>query len=112
MEYKPQHSTDCSLDIDAACNGADLNFKHLAAIDKEAKDKNELLHRFFQLPVADGVAYYQITKVTKNLCKVTRCEGICLDEYADNILGDGDSISRTTVEKLIRSRDILEKIIW
>lgn len=78
--------------------------------DKEAQEKNTLLHRYFQVPVADGMAYYQVTRVTSRTATVKRCEGICPDEYADGMLGDGCTLPIAMIKQQVKVVETLNKL--
>lgn len=111
MRYIQQHPTDDWSDIDKTIENSELNLKHLQDIDKAQEAKGEpLLFRYFHRPVADGRAWYQVTKVTPRTATVTLCDGICLDNYCDGMLGEENTLPRNMVEQLVSSRIALEKL--
>jgi hypothetical protein len=113
MEYKPQHSIKLAPGfekINEEIANSKKNLEHLQNCDKEAQEKNTLLHRYFHVPVADGMAYYQVTKVTARTATVKRCEGICLDEYADGMLGDGCTLPIAMVKQQVKAVETLNKL--
>lgn len=113
VEYKPIFETNFGggfSNIDKINENADKNFEHLVTIDKLAKEKGQLLFRYFYLPVADGKAFYQITKVTKTRATVTLCTGISLDEWYDRTLGVKSSLPIAKVMQLVQSRQALEDL--
>lgn len=112
MKYKQKYNTDVSSDWKTAVKNSDLNFKELKRINDEQKQLNpeSLLYRYFALPVADGRAYYQVTRVKTKKCVVTRCSGICLDEYADNILGDECELSLAQTKQLVLRQQNIDAI--
>lgn len=109
MKYKQHFPTPLS-DWDKARVNSDHNFDVLNGIDKEQRDKGELLWRYFRRNVADGYAYYQITKVTKLSANVEVCRGICLDEWTDDLLGEKCTLPINIVKDLISSKDAMEKL--
>lgn len=111
MRYIQQHPTDDWSDIDKTIANSELNLKHLQDIDKAQEEKGEpLLFRYFHRGVADGRAWYQVTKVTARTATVTLCDGICLDNYCDSLLGEENTLPRNMVEQLVNSRIALEKL--
>ena len=88
----------------------DDNWKLLMEIDKNQKEKGELLWRYIDFGVADGKAIYQITKVNKNTCVVELCLDFP-DGYSYEMLGAGPtSVDRAFVEKKVKGRDGLDEI--
>ena len=111
MKYKQQAPTDVWSNIDQCVENSKINLKHLQDIDKAQEAKGEpLLYRHFHRPVADGRAWYQVTKVTPRTATVTWCEGICLDDYVDMMLGEEAKLPRDMVENLVNGRIALEKL--
>jgi len=111
MIYKKQYPTDDYSDIDVSIENSEKNLAHLKSIDKvqEAKGEN-LLYRYFSRPVADGMAWYQVTKVTKSMATVQWCDGICLDNYQDGMLGDGTSIPINMAFNMVDLRIQMDKL--
>ena len=111
MLYSKQFPIDDYSNIDQSIKNSDLNLKHLQDIDKaqEAKGEN-LLYRYFFRPVADGRAWYQVTKVTKKTATVTWCDGICLDDYQDGMLGDEATLPIDMIAQLVSSRIAMDKL--
>jgi hypothetical protein len=111
MEYTPQYPTAGIMDWRQMVANSRLNLQHLQRIDRAAKDaRTGLLFRYFKVPVADGAAYYQVVKVNKNTAKVKWCYGICLDDYVDEILGEGASIPIKKAEELVSRTDGIRRI--
>ena len=111
MKYKQQAPIDDWSDIDKCIKNSEINLKHLQDIDKAQEAKGEqLLYRYFYRPVADGRAWYQVTKVTSKTATVTWCAGICLDDYVDMMLGEEATISRGMIENMVNGRIALEKL--
>jgi len=110
MKYEPQFPTNFSGDWNLAIANSDKNFDHLKSIDDTQKAAGQLLHRYFHVSVADGRAFYQVTKVTKTTATVTLCEGIDLDGYSDYVIGRQSTLPINRVQEFITRRDNFEKI--
>lgn len=113
LKYKPIFDANIGggfENIDQMIENSNKNFEHLRAIDKAAKDKGQLLFRYFYSCVADGKAFYQVTKVTKTTATVTLVDGIDLDDWADQILGEQSTLPIAKVEQLVKSRQALEDL--
>lgn len=72
--------------------------------DKAAKANGELKGRYVREPIADGYAYYEITKVTKTKVKIKLVTGIG-DDYRVNYWGNEATIERAYAESNIKDRD-------
>jgi hypothetical protein len=96
--------------IDEMIENSNKNLEHLKAIDSFAKKKRQFLFRYFYVNVADGRAFYQITKVTKTRATVTLCDGICLDNYADRVLGEEAVIPLEQAQGFVEQRDKIEEL--
>lgn len=111
MKYTQQAPTDDWSNIDQLIKNSETNLNHLKSIDRTQAEKGEgLLYRYFHRPVADGRAWYQVTKVTARTATVTLCDGICLDDYCDSLLGEENTLPRNMVEQLVSSRIAMEKL--
>ena len=112
MKYVQQKPTDDFSNIDLLISNAEENLKHLKAIDDiQAAKGRKLLYRYFKIPVADGHAYYQITKVTKTTATVTLCEGISIDNYQYISFGKEHIIPIKVAQQYIELRVISEEIL-
>ena len=111
MIYQKQYPTDDYSDIDVSIENSEKNLAHLKSIDKiqEAKGEN-LLYRYFSRPVADGMAWYQVTKVTSKTATVQWCDGICLDNYQDGMLGYGGTVPVDMVFNMVDLRIQMDKL--
>lgn len=96
--------------IDDAIKISEQNFARLKEIDKIAKQNQTILGRFISTNVADGMAYYQVQEIKKEKCYIVRCAGICLDEWEDNMFGQGCVLLTNNVNRLIGQREALEKL--
>lgn len=111
MKYTKQFPIDDYSNIDQTLKNSDANLKHLQDIDKAQEAKGEkLLYRYFYRPVADGRAWYQVTKVTAKTATVTWCDGICLDNYQDMMIGDEATFPINVIADLVSSRIALESL--
>lgn len=86
------------------------NFAFLEELDKKARERYPILGGYFTLPVADGKVCYQVVAVTERTATVKRCAGICLDEYADMILGYGATMSLQRASELVRGTRALNDL--
>jgi uncharacterized protein YqiB (DUF1249 family) len=111
MRYKPIKKLEIvNQDVKEILRVSETNFEALKKIDEEAKKKGEILWRYIKLSVADGYAFYQITKVTKTSCTVEICTDICLDGYMDPLLGDKSTIPLKKAYELVHYRQTMEEI--
>ena len=110
-KYKQLYPTDMGFDrIRELQQNWENNLKELRRLDKEAQDNGTLLYRYFSTPVADGRAYYQVTRVKSKTCVLTRCPGICPDEYADDILGDECEMPLKKVEEFVNRQQAINRL--
>ena len=109
MKYKQHFPTPLS-DWEKARVNSDHNYEVLKGIDREQRNRGELLWRYFRRNVADGYAYYQITKVRERTAVVEVCRGICLDEWTDNMLGEKCVLPIKIVNDLIQQKDNFERL--
>lgn len=56
--------------------------------------------KMFQMPIADGSAYYVITRVNKTTVRV-EWRGFCSDRWVDRMLGYGGSFRKQDIERLV-----------
>ena len=115
MKYKPViniSATNYTGDWKAMIKDSEINFDHLKQIDKQAKEKGELLYRYFDEVVADGRVFYQVVSINENAgtCKIMLCNEICLDEYQHNYFGAGRVIDIEYAKQKIKQRDKLKEI--
>lgn len=82
-------------------------------VDKAFEEARELskslpdgLHvgKLFSTPVADGKAWYVVTKVNKRTVRV-EWRGFCPDDYMDRVLGSGGSFPKKVIEPLVSFTD-------
>lgn len=85
------------------------NFDLLMNIDKQAKEKGELLGRFVAVPIADGRAYYQIVKENKNTVKIKLVENIG-DDYMVDYWGCEATIDKDYAADNVEYRDKLDAL--
>ena len=108
--YQPQHLTDIR-DIHTAIQNSRLNFKHLLEIDAQAIEAKTFVGRYFDVPVADGKAFYQVTRVKKNSIEIALCDGICLDGYSDRILRGGGWFPSSVIMAQLKRMDGLRRLL-
>lgn len=109
--YEPVANLDLKAEWKTLNGKIEKNFQHLKSIDQKAKEKKgDILYRYFDTPVADGRAYYQVVEIKGKKAKVYLCEGICPDNYADHILGAESWMDLGRVTAMIHGRDKLEKL--
>lgn len=85
--------------------GGDLFIQHVQEEHRKAREVDEALGdefapgRLFSVGVADGKAFYVVTKVNKRSCDV-EWRGFGLDRYTDAVLGWGGRFPREQIERL------------
>lgn len=109
MIYKGKKREIEPFDLDYYLKTDEENLSLLKKIDKEAKDKGDILYRYFTEPFADGEAIYQVIKVNKKTVRIRVCLGIG-DEWVIPYLGEECSISKEYVESKINHRDTLDEM--
>ena len=62
--------------------------------------------KIIKTQVADGYAYYEITKVSKNTVYLKWRKDLSCDGYKDYILGDGIKIDKDRIEGLVYFADV------
>jgi hypothetical protein len=86
--------------------GADEFHQHLAAECRKAKALSDGLPagvqvgKLFGLGVADGTAWYVVTRVSKRTCRI-EWRGFCLDRYYDHHFGAGGSFATSDVARYL-----------
>jgi len=83
-------------------------YKEHMRLDAEAGEGLKK-NRVFSMPVADGKAFYVITKVNKKTCKV-EWRDFGADRYTDNILGWGGTFDKSIIERQLSWNDGLRKL--
>lgn len=66
--------------------------------------------KIFGIPVADGAAHYEITKINKRTVRVKWREDLSLDDYKDMICGDIATIPKDRIEVTVRLDDAMREI--
>ena len=101
----PETNMSIETEFDRHINNA---YKEAMRKSKEAGEgvaKNKL----FTVSVADGYAYYVVTKVNKKSVKI-EWRGFCPDRYADGTLGYGGTFPMHCIENHIHWQDARDKI--
>lgn len=90
----------------------DDNLKYLRELSLKSEHQDQYVGSYFSLNVADGNAYYQVQEYKDSADKyfVSRCKGICLDEYADSYIGDSRWVDGDYVRHKIQERKTMEKL--
>ena len=65
--------------------------------------------KIFNTPVADGRAYYVVTKVNKKTCDI-EWRGFCPDRWQDPVLGLGGRFPRENIESMVHRMDGLKRL--
>lgn len=103
MKYKPKE-INWSEGFEKCHAIMQENEALLLKIDREAKEKGQLLWRFIKEPVADGCAFYQIIKVNKRTVHIEVCEGLG-DDYYIPYWGDRATIELSYAAHNVSRRD-------
>ena len=75
---------------------------------KKAETKSDSLTKFdvgamFSVGVADGSAYYVVTKVNKRTCRI-EWRGFCADRWVDQFFGYGGSFDKAKIASMCRGK--------
>ena len=65
--------------------------------------------KMFKIPVADGYAWYIVTKVNKSTCKV-EWRGFCLDRWTDHHFGYGGMYRTADVARYVEREEAMASI--
>jgi len=81
-----------------------------ARFDKAMKESDRLpdgVHegKILSIQVADGYAYYEITRVNKKSVRVTWRKDLSSDGYKDAVLRDGGSFEIGRIRAIVRLED-------
>ena len=99
--------------IDEAIDKSEQNLELLKSLSEKAEEAgHEVLGGYFHLPVADGRVFHQAVAYNKQakLYFVKRCAGICLDEYFDSYIGEGEWLNGNWVEDRIKGQKAMGKL--
>lgn len=66
--------------------------------------------RIFRSQVADGYAFYEVTKVNKTTVRIEWRDDLGADAYQDMVLGAGGSFPRQTIERIVERQDAITKM--
>lgn len=85
--------------------------KYLETALEKAQKKSDSVEGFgkgklFSVPVADGCAYYVVTRVTKKTATV-EWRGFHPDRWSDHVLRGGGTFPREAIERLVGREDSL-----
>lgn len=104
MLYIPKERVLEPFNLDEYLRIDQENLDLLEKIDKEAREKGEILHRYITEPYADGKAIYQIIKVNKKTVRIKVCLGIG-DEWVLPMFGEECLVDRNYIEESLKRRD-------
>lgn len=110
MVYEPVVDIDKITDWKLLHGAIAKNFAHLDEIDQKAKSAGSILYRWFDRPVADGKATYQVVRIQGKKALVYLCEGICPDNYSDSLLGAESWMDLKLATDIILGRDKLKEL--
>ncbi len=96
-------------DIDHLFKAHDKYFQE-AMDTNEAMENGVVIGKIFRIGVADGYAYYEISKVYKTKVHLKWRKDLCLDGYSDHHFCGGGSFSRSDVERYISFEEGMKKI--
>lgn len=85
------------------------NWARLEMEDKMAKAEGRLVGRYLKESIADGYAFYRITKVGKRTATLVHVKGLG-DDYRIPMLGDGGTAKLSYVQQNVEWRDALSEI--
>ena len=105
--------SDMASNIDVVIEKSNQNLKLLEDLGQKSEEAGfEVLGGNFSLPVADGKVFHQVVAYNKqaNLYFVKRCSGICLDEYFDSYIGEGQWLDANWVKDKILGEKTMKKL--
>jgi hypothetical protein len=115
IEYKKQpfswgeYDEETRMPIDTEYDRY-INDAYKKAIKKsDAAGKGMVKDKLFTIPVADGSAWYVVTKVNKKSVKI-EWRGFCPDQWTDPTLGYGGSFPHNCIEQHCEWADVRKKM--
>lgn len=111
--YSKEEIDFSKINIDEAIDKSEQNLELLKSLSQKAEENGyEVLGGYFHLPVADGRVFHQAVAYNKQakLYFVKRCAGICLDEYYDSYIGEGEWLNASWVEDRIKGQKAMKKL--
>jgi len=87
-----------------------------ALLEKETVKSDTLpeglvVGKLLYTPVADGRAWYQITKVTARTVTLNWREDLSQDDYQDMFLGTGGNFPKNRIEPIVLQQDAFRQMI-
>ena len=98
-----------NINFKSVFDAYDRKFDEIAAADKKAKEAGVLVGRYYKEQIADGYAFYLITKENKTRCKLEVVTGIG-DDWVIPRFGESAWVGRKEVVWNIDRRDALVEI--
>lgn len=96
---------EANYDMDEDGNFKDEFFQYVqrewVKADKRSKEATSLVGKLFGLGVADGLAWYVVTKENKKTARV-EWRGFCPDRWTDQVLGYGGTFEKDRIACLVR----------
>lgn len=103
---------DYNIKSDSPCSFKSImkmQEKLMDEIEELSRKHNTLLGRIVTFPVADGHAYYIITKVNKNTARLTWIN-FC-DGYGCEFIGNESNVDINIVKQKIKQRDCIISLV-
>ena len=85
------------------------NWARMEMEDKMAKAEGRLVGRYYKEAIADGYAFYRITKVGKRTATLAHVKGLG-DDYQIPLLGNGGSVKLWLVQRNVDWRDAMSEL--
>ena len=107
--------TDIPLSVDNILSGDEYDkyvkvaFDKAQAISNELPDKGVHVGSLFSLSVADGLAWYVVTKVNKKSCRI-EWRGFCADRWKERYFGIGGTFPITEVCRYVEGAKLMDKM--
>ena len=92
------------MSVDDMVKQWEENYKKMEEVDFEARREGQLIGRYLREQIADGYAYYQITKENKNTVVIEHVTGIG-DDYSVPYWGSKASIKKAFAIQNVECRD-------
>ena len=102
---------DSDYDFDDYDRVIESNNRLLNEINDRCKAKGTLVGRYFETPVADGFAFYQVIEVTKTKARVQRCVGLG-DDYRDPQFMDCSLVNISYIQALVEETEHARKFTF
>lgn len=98
-----------SLSVEKMLKAQDEKMELVTARDRTARLKNQILHRYIRIPVADGFALYEIVRVNRMSVRIRVITGIG-DDWRVSYFGDEATVDKQYAIENIQFRDNVHKL--